>query len=57
LEAGLIADVTDLIGDLEVGITVPGVGSLLDLLENDLTDIDVITRGESAEPVSKFIQR
>lgn len=50
LEAAVIEDVSNLVNGLELGVTIPGVGSLTDLLDNPLTDVTVTTSGESVSP-------
>lgn len=49
LEAGLVEDLTDLIDTLDLGITVPGVGTIGDLFANPLVDIDVTSEGQSVD--------
>lgn len=50
LEAAVIEDVSNLVNGLDLGVNIPGVGSLTDLLGNPLTDVTVTTSGESVSP-------
>lgn len=49
-DAGVIADVTDLVDDLQLGVTIPGVGTLSNLLNNGATEFTLNTSGESVQP-------
>lgn len=50
LEAPLIADITSVLGDLDLDINIPLIGGLDDLLANPLLSVDLSTTGQSVAP-------
>lgn len=50
LEAPLIADLTETVDGLDLGVEIPGVGTLDNLLSNPLLNTEVTTTGQSVAP-------